>query len=200
MKKLITFLFSCVVVFTAQAQTSQGNMSIGGGVSYSSDKRETGGEDVKSSTFTFQPSFGYFVADNLAVGLNLSLSSTKEDNGLGGDDKSSVFFVGPFARYYKFTSNDKFAFFAQAGFNVGSIKDEPDGADETKGSAFNLYISPGFSYFFNEHWALDLQLAGISYTSLDPDKDVDDNKRTNFTFGVDSFDPTIGIRYYFGGK
>jgi hypothetical protein len=195
MKKTVT-IFSVIITsfFSyAQAQTSHGNIMLGGDFSITSSKQETGGEDIKTTTFEFSPSAGYFVIDNLAVGLDLSFSSETQE-----DDKESSFLVGPFARYYKFTSNEKFAFYGQTGFMFGSLKDEPDGADETKGSLFNFYISPGFSYFFNEKWALDLRLQGISYTSYDPNKDNDDDKRSEFTFGVEFFNPSLGFRYYIG--
>lgn len=201
MKKLLTILLSLgAFMSTVYAQTTQGNLVFGGAVGYTSQKQEDAGEDDKYSAFEFSPSVGYFVADNLAVGLDFSILSEKEDNGLGGDDKTTTLLVGPFVRYYKFTSNDKFAFYGQAGFGIGSRKIEPDGANETKQSAFNVYISPGFSYFFNEHWAIDLQLQGITYSTFDPntDGDADDDKETEFTFGVDSLNPSLGIRFYLG--
>lgn len=201
MKKLLTVLLSLgAFMSTVYAQTTQGNLVFGGSVGYWSSTEENALEDEKESEFTFSPSVGYFVVDNLAVGINLQLTSNKYDNGVGGDDKTTTFVVGPFARYYKFTSNDKFAFYGQAGFDFGSRKYEPDGGNEVKSSAFDFYISPGFSYFFNEHWAIDLQLQGIRYESYDPntDGDADDDKDSQFSIGVDSFNPSLGIRFYLG--
>lgn len=195
MKKTITifsFIFTSLVTYT-QAQTSQGSLSLGGGISITSEKDENPGEDVKTTIVRFSPSVGYFVVDNLAVGLNLDLTSRKRE-----DDKYSDLLIGPFARYYKYTSNEKFAFYGEVGFLFGSTKNEPDGQDEIKGSLFNFYISPGFAYFFNEKWALDLRLQGISYSSEDPNKDRDDDKENTFTFGANSFNPTLGFRYFIG--
>ncbi|HEY9049633.1 MAG TPA: porin family protein [Ohtaekwangia sp.] len=201
MKKLITFLLSLIAFLSTvyvQAQTKQGSLVFGGGLGYTSNRQETAAEDIKTSTVSFSPSVGYFVIDNLSVGIDLQLSQTKRDDGFGGDDKVKTFLAGPFVRYYKFTSNDKFAFYGQAGFQFGTTKTEPDGGNEVKSGTFNFYISPGFSYFFNEHWALDLQFRGIQYQTYDPNKDVDNNKQTSFTFGVDSLDPTLGVRFYLG--
>ncbi|SKC66830.1 porin family protein [Ohtaekwangia koreensis] len=201
MKKLLTILLSLgAFMSTVYAQTSQGNLSFGGAIGYTSETEEDGGEDDKTSQFRFAPSVSYFIADNLAIGADLSLVTQKRDDGFGGDDKYTEIAVGPLVRYYMFTSNDKFAFYGQAGFRFGSGKYEPDGLDETKSSSFDLYISPGFSYFFNEHWALDLQLQGISYRTEDPntDGDADDDKTKTFTFGVDSFNPSLGFRYFLG--
>jgi hypothetical protein len=77
--------------------------------------------------------------------------------------------LAPFIRYYVFASNDKFAFYAEASAGVGFSKRKAYNSDEdVKGSSFNARISPGFSYFFNEKWALDLQLNGISYWTQRP--------------------------------
>jgi len=195
--KRVLFVLSVLMATLVEgnAQTTQGTISLGGSVGMTNDKEETDGEDIRSSEFRFSPSVGYFVVDNLMVGLNLSLISGKEDDGFGGDDKYNAFFFGPFARYYIFTSNEQFAFFGEAGTLFGSYKNKPDGQNETKSTAFNIYLSPGFSYFMNEHWAVDLAFQGISFSSFDPDKDDSNDKSSSFNFGVSSFIPTIGVRY-----
>ena len=197
MKKI---LFIALLIASAlprvNAQTSQGNLFFGGAVRFDSYKDEDDGEDDKTSSFTFAPSVGYFVIDNLAVGIDLNLTTSKSDDGFGGDDKINTIGVGPFARYYKFTSNEKFAFIGELGFGFVGTKIKPDGQDETKASGFNVHLSPGFAYFFNEHWCLDLELQGIAFQSIDPNKDQDDDKQTQFTFGVSSLSPTLGIKYF----
>ena len=200
MKKALLVLSALAASIVLNAQTTQGTFSLGGSVGISNDKEETDGEDIRSSEFNFSPSVGYFVIDNLMVGANLTILNGKEDDGFGGDDKYSAFFFGPFARFYKFTSNEKFAFFAEGGLQFGTYKDKPDGANETKSGAFNFYISPGFAYFFNEHWVVDLSFPAISFTSYDPNKDDDDDKSTSFNFGFQTFNPSIGVRYNFGSK
>jgi len=199
MKKVL-FVFSLLLtsVVAIHAQTTQGTFSLGGGIGITNEKDEDAGEDTKSSQFNFTPSVGYFVVDNFMVGANLSIITGKEDDGFGGDDKYSAFLFGPFIRYYKFTSNDQFAFFGELGTLFGTYKDKPDGFDETKASAFNFYISPGLSYFFNEHWEMDFSFQAISFSSYDPDKDQDDDKTTSFNFGFQSFSPSIAVRYNFG--
>jgi opacity protein-like surface antigen len=196
MKKLLSV---CVLALTAgyvQAQTSAGGMMLSGGFAYESQKEETPGDDDKTSEFTFTPGFGYFVIDNLAVGLNLGLSTGKIEQD-GDEYKTSGIVFEPFVRYYKFTSNEKFAFYAEGALAFGSNKIKPDGGDNVKLNTFEFRVSPGFSYFFNEHWAADLRLRGISYTSEDTGYESD-YQRSTFVFGVDSFDPTISVRYYFG--
>lgn len=199
MKKLLPVIIVMIAsLIESNAQTSQGSLSFGGSIGVTNSKDEDAGEDTQNFQFRFQPSAGYFVIDNLMVGLNLSLTVEKEDDGLGGDDKVNTFLVGPFARYYKFTSNEKFAFFGQAGMQFGTRTNRPDGQNESKEGSFNIYLSPGFSYFFNEHWAMDLTLEGISFSSYDPNKDNDNDKYTEFNFGVSSLNPQIGVRFFIG--
>ncbi|HTE30033.1 MAG TPA: outer membrane beta-barrel protein [Chryseolinea sp.] len=180
----------------ALAQTSQGTLSFGGSVTMSATKTEEANEDVRRSTFLFSPSVGYFVIDNLMVGADLTLSTSKEDDGFGGDDKTHLFGFGPFARYYIFTSNEQFAFTAEAGFGFGALKQIPDGQDETKGTFFNFYVSPGFTFFPTDKWGIDFQVSAINFTATDPDKDTDNDKFTSFQFGLTTFSPSLGIRYY----
>jgi outer membrane protein len=185
-------------IVESNAQTTQGHLSIGGSIGVTNTKEETNGEDIRTTQFRFQPSAGYFVIDNLMVGLNLNLTAQKSDDGFGGDDKVNSFSVGPFARYYKFTSNERFAFFGELGTQFGTATNRPDGGNERKSSSFSIYLSPGFSYFFTENWALDLTLAGISYNSFDPNKDTDNDKRTFLNFGASSFSPSLGVRFFVG--
>lgn len=179
---------------SAFAQTTTGNMMIGGSFSINSGNQETTGDDVKTSSFSITPTLGYFVADNLAVGVNVGFNSNTYFN----EDKQTSFNVGPFVRYYKFIADDKFAFVADAGFNVGSGTYDSELFGERKFSNFNIYVSPGFAYFFSPKWSLDFQLSGISYNSSDPDKDNDDDKSNSFEFGLSSFNPSLGFRYFIG--
>lgn len=189
-------IIAILVLFTTtvKAQTAKGNMVIGGSFRFSSNTQQTTNDDLKSSSFGISPSFGYFVSDNFAVGVNGGFNSINYSN----DDKQTSFNFGPFVRYYKFIADDKFAFTADAGFGFGSGKYDSELNVDSKTSSFNLYVSPGFAYFFSPKWSLDFQLQGISYSRNDPNKDVDNDKNANFTFGVSSFNPSLGFRYFIG--
>jgi outer membrane protein len=195
MKKTITFLLCIVSLYAAKAQTAAGNMMAGGSFKYTSTSFNGG--DNKENELIFAPSFGYFIADNFAIGGEIGISSFSEDVG-AENVKSSTFAIGPFARYYKYTSNEDFAFFAQASFAFGSGKRELTGGGDVKRSFFIFDVSPGFSYFFTDHWALDFSLSLLNIRSEDPNKDADDDNVTRVEFGVESFSPSLGFRYHFG--
>lgn len=190
---LVVVLFAGLGISTAYAQTSAGGMVLGGQFNFSSS--ESGGSST--NTFGFAPEFGYFVADNLAIGLGLSIGNTKQDGGLT-DYVHNSFGIAPAARYYVFTPNDRFAFFGHAQLSFASGKTEYNPGTETKTSTISFAIRPGFSWFFNDHWAVEFSTPLLSYNVHDPNKDVDDNNQTNFSFGLNTFSPAIGFRYYFG--
>ena len=194
--KLAVTLFMLVCAFGAEAQTSQGSVSLGGGVSFGSYKRQEVGNDYKSSSFSFSPQVGYFVVDNFEVGLalNVSMDNVKPDEGT--DYKNNYLGVGPFARYYVFTSNEKFAFFGDARFGFNAYKYKPETGSDSKGSAVAFSVSPGFVFFPTKNWGVELSLSLLNITSTDPNKDAKDDKVTNVNFGFNSLNTGVGVKYY----
>ena len=195
MKKILTLIVLASTAFYAKAQTSSGQMMIGGSLAFSSVNYDNNnGSDY--SNFTLAPSFGYFVKDNFAVGASVSLGNSKSGTG-AGQSTSSSFGVGPFVRLYKFTSNDQFAFFGNAGLSFGNTKTENGNVITDKSNTISFAIAPGFAYFFNEHWAAELSIAGLRIQNSKSDN-FPGNDRTSVTFDVSSFNPSLGLRYHFG--
>lgn len=196
MNKSFFFVFVFLITTTCvYSQTSSGNMMLGGGFEFSSVARQSGNANDASS-FTFFPSFGYFVSDNLAVGASLSLGSTRTGTGTN-KEVTTAFSFGPFARYYLFTSNEQFAFFGQAGLNFGTQKTDPAFGGVAKGNFFSFAVSPGAAFFFNERWALELAITGFAISSTDPNTSNDNDKVTRVNFDISSFSPQLGFRYHF---
>lgn len=198
MKKIMYAILAMMFIAPAAwAQTTQGSKSVGGGFEYYSNKQENiyGNYDYESSSFEIMPQVGYFIIDNLEVGVLLNYTSGKSGYTQLDPTKNSSFSVGPFARYYKFTSNERFAFTGTFSVSFGSGKTSYQNAESKTGN-MGVFISPGFTYFFSEKWGLDFQLQGIGFTSYDPNKDVDDDNSKTITFGVSSFTPSIGFRFF----
>src|SRR5690606_14860210 len=110
---------------------------------------------------------------------------------------SNAFGIGPFARYYLFTSNSQFGFFGQAALGFSTGKNESAAGAVTKTSNVSFSVSPGAAFFFNEHWAMELMITALSVSSYDPNKNNDNDKSTTFNFGVNTLSPTVGVRYHF---
>lgn len=196
MNKSITLIFAlAITATTAVAQTSAGNMMVGGSLDFSSVSRQSGSLNDISSV-TFSPSFGYFVRDNFAVGTSLTLGSTRTGTG-AAKTVSSTFAMGPFARYYIFTANERFGFFGQAGLNFGSGKTDPPAGTVTRNSFISFSVSPGAAYFFTDHWAMEFSITGLAISATDPDTATDDDKVTRVDFDLRFFSPSLGLRYHF---
>jgi outer membrane protein len=190
------FLTSCAV----SAQTTKGSKMLGGSVSYESYTNDNGtNPDYKRHSFYFDPTAGYFIADNVALGLTLGLgtSGSSQDQ---NDWKYFGFNVGPMFRWYKATSNEKFYFFVHGAVGLGKSNQESDNGftvTEFSTTWFNANVYPGFAYFFNEHWSAELAVRGIAFSREEYDNDSEENVSTKFTFGVESFTPSLGLRFYF---
>lgn len=72
MNKSLSFVFFLLVATSAYSQTSSGNMMAGGAIRFQS-RSDQSGSASDAASFTFSPSFGYFIGDGLAVGANLSV-------------------------------------------------------------------------------------------------------------------------------
>jgi outer membrane protein len=191
------FMTVCAAVLLtsyAQAQTSSGSMMVGGSLNYTSGSSQSGSYNYND--LVFSPHFGYFVADNFVVGTSLTIETGR--NGTGSNKTvNSGFGFGPFARYYKFTSNDKFAFFGEAGIDFVSAKTDPPTGAVRKSNSFRFSISPGAAYFINQHWAFELSILGLAIQSTDPNTSNDNDKENSVQFGLSSFSPSLGFHYHF---
>lgn len=180
MKKVVLITFFVTAVMTASfAQFSQGTFLVGGstglGVNFLTDKTKSGGTtstDGKSTSFSLEPTAGYFVIDNLAIGtgIGLSTSSFKPDGG-GTKSTSSTILLSPFARYYF----DKF--YAQGTFQFGSSKSEftSGGTSFTSKDGLSGWsLAGGYALMLNESVALEPQIGYGSLTSKDKDTDNKD--------------------------
>ena len=105
MKKL---LFAAALVafgFTANAQEEQtfgfaeGDVIVEGNLGFNSENDKN--TEIETSAFEFNPKVGYFLSDDLAVGVQLMLDTDKETDGMADTEtKTTTFGAGVFARYY----------------------------------------------------------------------------------------------------
>lgn len=175
MKKL---LFIFLLLFTATtsvlAQTQQGNWMIGGNATFASLKQG----DFKVTTIGISPTAGYFIANDLAIGASLNLTSYKEED----DDAETDFSAGPFVRYYFVNLGPSAKLFAQADIAFGSTKffGESEGFTDWG-------ISAGPAIFLNPHTALEITLGyGSKKYKIDED--------ATSAFGVN-----VGFQIHLGG-
>ncbi len=155
MKKL--FLLAILLLAlsaTSFAQFSQGTFHLSGAsdLNYASMKSylqydgEKVSDEVSSSQFNISPSFGYFVADNLAIGLMLEYETESSE----GESISSAM-IGPYAGYFFGSSNVRP--FIGADILYGSMEDlKATGFDFGAGIAVlvNNFISIDFGLSYGQ--------------------------------------------------
>lgn len=202
MKKLL--LLTAVAVFglsnvSAQEENktttggfAKGDVYASGTVGFSSAKQD----EAKSSAFTFSPSAGYFINDNIALEAILIYgSSTVED---GGPEEKTTSFGGGLGATYFFTPGKQFSFIVGAGVTYVNSKSEIDvsGTDDFKVNTFGIAVAPGVNYFVSDCIALRASIGALSYASSKAD--VDDAEALNtFGFNLDLSDINFGVTYKF---
>jgi len=194
MKKLILSAAAVFALSFANAQEgdsnggfAQGDIFVSGTVGFNSTK--TG--DAKSNDLTFSPAAGYFIADNLALGLRLNVTSGED----AAETKTSGFGADVFGRYY-FAPASQFSIFGELAVGFGSNKVEPNGGGEFKSKTFGVNAGVGVSYFLNSNWAIEAGWAGLGYNSDDNGGDGAD-KTNSFGLNVDLSAINFGLIYKF---
>lgn len=162
MKKLLLFAAITFLSYTVNAQTEKGKWIISGStsISYATTNLtlELDGEeisdDTKGSVFSLTPSVGYFVINNLAVGLDLSFASTNNDNGT--TDVTTSSFSSIIGGTYYFEAGDKFKPFV--GLGAGLITTSSGDDDALKSNGLALRGRGGLAYFVNQSLSIDFSV------------------------------------------
>ncbi|MBB6272647.1 hypothetical protein HDF26_003104 [Pedobacter cryoconitis] len=225
MKKLLTLMMLCASAMAVNAQTEKGKYILGGTIGYSSTKYENSQGASKQNNFDLLPSAGYFVSDNLALGLgigysrNVTTSTTSTTYYVSPavsyanyslKETTDYFTVSPFIRHYVNIS-EKFKFFSQ--FSVpmkwGNRKSEfitknpaldviPN--TKVKTTSVGVGLEPGFAYFPTKKIGIQLSVGGLSYIWNKTEDKVNsfnnDQKDHAFNLGTNFLAPRIGIQFY----
>ncbi len=157
------------------------------------------------TTIAFQGEVGFFVADNIKLGLALGIPSVSTPTSKDGDNWLKVntigFQINPNLSYYA-RITDGFYYTPEIGgaYEIGKYKE-----DLTKSETYNanysgwsIYLSfLSFEYRINENIALGISVGSLSETKAkvkDKDSDVyTESSQTGFKFNEGS----ISVRYYF---
>jgi hypothetical protein len=149
MKQIYVFALVMFFAFGAMAQTERGNWLIGGGFNINTVSNST--------TIGLNPTAGYFVVNNFAVGATVMLEYDKF-----GENKSTTFGIGPLARYYFGKSNARPFLNGELNFLSQKFK-FPTGTNTENG--VNYFLAAGLALFLNENVALE-GLAGYNHTKI----------------------------------
>ncbi len=159
MKKIVTVIALALICSGAYAQFNKGRILAGGGLGFSTitEKYEVGstsGTVGKHTSFTLNPKAGYFIIDNLAVGVGLDITSTsfKADGSSSKSGRSDVLFE-PFVRYYL---QPGVFFQGEVGFGGSTVKSVTGSTTTTtKYNTFAWDLGVGYAYFLNDYVAIE---------------------------------------------
>lgn len=211
MKKLFLVIAALAVSVSLSAQ-KKGDMYISGSFSITGSNTNTTVNNTStkapnSTTFSIEPSYGYFVIDRLEVnlGLGYSLNKTRRSTDRDGNhlfSRQNVFEITPGVRYY-IPICDKFYYTPGFNFSVGFGNQKSDIDKDTvnkKGvTEFGLALSVvAFEIKPCEHFGITLRAGSLSY-SLDKvsEKSVNSSTTNNsVSFGLNT-GAGIGFKYYF---
>ena len=222
-KTIFALLLLSTGALSAQAQISAGTKLLSGSISYSrvSSKAEVALPNAqpieeKQQQSNFSPTVGYFIADNLALGLRGGIATTKKSEQKYRDPVTGFGYFSPeirtrtlsggaFARYYKFVG-EKVAFYGQVGGGyTNAYHPQISGYPENR-RIEGLYadLLPGVVFFPTNKLGLELTLRGASYHRTTYDYVIGNttvtqkNTTSNLDFGFGLNDLNLGISLYLG--
>ncbi len=210
--KLILAL--CLIGNLLYAQTESGNFLIGSSLGFStssstvkvtSGESTTTGQGTEAQQFNIAPKVGYFIQENLAVGIGIdyTLNRVKEPENVLDENTDfnisydSDLLFGPFGRAYLPIGDDK-AFFLETSIGFGSSRNEIDieGDNQvTTNNVLALGFGPGFTIFSGDNFGIE---ALVKYNWARSNSSINfqgiNNETTNKTNALDF---SVGFQYYF---
>jgi Outer membrane protein beta-barrel domain len=219
MKKFIIFgLIACsTITVNAQrkktrANTSQGNWAVRVALGYNSENSDPVGvpEQSKSNTLQFNPSVGYFIADNLEIGLNLDLQNKNESETFTATNKmelsgTSIGF-GIYGQKY-FPVNNWFAFTGRLDLGlangnnkitstINNIVTPTDQGDNNFGGSANF----GLAFTPVNNLAIQANIIGIGAISgtLQNQANTPDVNYSRFGLNVWRQPTNVSLTWFFG--
>lgn len=207
--KFIFWVVALLLAGSLSAQvTRQGNFILGSTVGFSSasskvvQDKGSGAEDTQnpySIQLSLAPSIGYFLVDNVPLGIRLdyTFGKVKDQSGKRTEDSNVLF--GPFARYYLPMNNNMY-FFGEAGFGFGNSRDTKDletGTQKINTNLFSFGIGPGVTIIATNAVGLEA-LVKYNYARSKFDTEILGVKQ-NTTSNTNQISISLGVQLYFAG-
>lgn len=191
MKAIVTVLFIGLVSL-AYGQIPKGTWRLGPEVDFASSKTEIDGIDLEivSSDLEIGVGLGYYIIDNLEIGVNLGILSSKDevDN---FESKSSGIAVGP-ALEYKIALSDRFYLPIGGGMRFNSITSEDDDTEEVTFTGMSYGLFTGLEFVESNKLSAWISI-GPEFGSLSDDD-------TDSEFDLNTFGIGMGFSFYFGNN
>jgi outer membrane protein W len=212
MKRITLFSIGLLSMAAANAQLNKGRVFLGGSLSTSTTENttiSTPNNVTKQQALVVDPTIGFFVKDNLVVGINAGYSSTETTSTGGSKIKQSSIAPGIFARkYYGLGKN--FYFYGHGGLQYVHTSQEAFTGSATlskaTGNGVTVTAYPGVAYALRKHFLLEVSLrnlftAGYSSSETKNTAGTVTSKNNNFNLGINGgggIPLSIGFNILFG--
>jgi len=227
-KKIVLVSVILLAVMTSHSQTEKGRRFIGGtfnlGKSSDSDSNTDNEYDTDLFTFRIAPEFGYFVTDNLAIGVNADyyISNRSHNHmsviqpGYRWSEKYGEmgYGAGGFVRYYK-KITDNFFFTLNGRIScIHSIQKREYTSSDPLSNYSNSYknganvmgvsVAPGLVYFVTPKLGIQSSFGAVYYnytgsktTSSTITNYQGKGKRNDYGINLNPSTFFMGLNYYF---
>lgn len=205
MRKAFTLILALFVFLSvASAQYDKGSMLIGGTISASTNKAESGQNEQKNRFFNLTPSFGQFYKENRLAGVSLGIGVGRQDT----VSKSVSYSAGVFLRQY-LPMGKSFYLFGEEGLDYSRTKSRSNtvnGETSQRTNRLDFSVHPGLAYGATRRIQLELlfpALVTIGYSVSNDDR-ISPGSRQRYrnlalnagaNFGRMLSDIGFGIRY-----
>ncbi len=196
---LLLFAITIASITTPNAQEddaygfSKGDTYITGLVNFNTVKQG----DVKTTNFSFQPSLGYFVSDNIALRGSLIIGSSNTNAPAPTFTSDNTRYGGSIGASYFFTPSNRFSFLLSLQGSYEHITAEVSNIpDDIKINTFGIAFTPGVNYFLSENFALTATTGALSYVTSKQDTAGAD-RFSQFGLNFDLSNISFGATYKF---
>ncbi|MCX7986874.1 MAG: porin family protein [Bacteroidales bacterium] len=184
--KKITFFLMAVLVSAAMS----GQVFVGGSLGFStSGSSETSGNTTvdgpTNTSLSINPMIGYYLNSQMAVGAELGLVFTSENNNAtptATKISGTYFSIRPFLRYH-LVEMGPISVFGQGSlgiaFGKSKIKTGNVTNDGAKTTALEIAVKPGISYKLTDQIAIEAFIGALSYSSTTVKQPNDDKEKSH---------------------
>ncbi|RZK59869.1 MAG: porin family protein [Pedobacter sp.] len=212
--KFLMMAALCAMGFVTHAQIQKGATI--GGLSLSFGTTDQNSNATRLNSFAINPRIGYFLNNNLSLGMEFNYNISKLDgefydyfdtstNSIQSSFgfKEENFGLSPFARYY-IHIKENFKFFGQANltFQINSYKNIDDTGylyrTDYTFKGFGASLNPGFAFLPSGKWDIELSFPLISYfNERGNNQDYHFSRSSNVQLVLDNFTPSFGVNFHF---
>lgn len=215
-KTAFCLLVFCLGGIALIAQPRQGSWLLGGGFSVVSSNAEDGINQNSSSTsfVNIQPNVGVMVSEEIAVGMGLGYEYEKREltfSGFQGEnvDKTNLYILRPFFRYYKALLADRIGFYLEGAgrIGVGDFSQKNNGGfvglAETEGDVLQLGgdLIPGAFILVTERLSIEATFGSFNYRYTERQTNEDQNNFKEIRSFLEArFSSSFGLQFtlFFG--